>query len=120
MLDILRAAASDEKVELVAWVIMPDHFHAVVAVPGERSLGRFVQLAKGRFAREYNLSSGRQGSVWQDRYHERALRSDEELFTAIEYVHLNPVKAGIVGRETEYEWSSARQVLASPSALSSG
>lgn len=51
MLQTLRDAANDESIDLLAGVIMPDHFHAVVTVPPPKSLGRFVQLVKGRFAR---------------------------------------------------------------------
>jgi REP element-mobilizing transposase RayT len=114
MLQTLLDAADDESIDLLAWIIMPDHFHAVVAVPPAKSLGRFVQLVKGRFAREYNLTTASQGSVWQGRYHERALRSDRELYTAVEYVHRNPVAAGIGPCETDYEWTSARRNGAHP------
>ena len=114
MSQTLHDAAADESIDLIAWVIMPDHFHAIVAVPPPRSLARFVQLVRGGFAREYNLATASQGSVWQGRYHERALRSDRELNAAIEYVHSNPVTAGIVASEAAYEWSSASEMLFAP------
>jgi hypothetical protein len=68
-----------------------------------------MQLIKGRFARLYNDLSTKRGSLWQSRYHERALRDERELAAAIDYVHQNPVTASLSGisRAEDYPWSSA-------------
>ena len=89
---------------LLAFAIMPDHVHLLVAAP---SLGRLVQLIKGRFARAYNVMTGGSGAVWQSRYHERTLRTEEALYGAIEYVHNNPVVAELASDPENYAWSTA-------------
>ena len=91
---------------MLAFTIMPDHVHLILVSPAER-LGLILQLIKGRFARRFNLRSGRSGAVWQSRYHERTLRSDKALANAIEYVHNNPVVARLVAEPSAYRWSSA-------------
>jgi putative transposase len=68
-----------------------------------------MQLLKGRFARRYNQLDGRSGGLWQSRYHERTLLGDDALSNAIEYVHHNPVVAGLVEQPEKYAWSSANQ-----------
>ena len=65
-----------------------------------------MQLIKGRFARAYNLTAGRTGSVWQSRYHERTLRSEAALLDAIEYVRQNPINARLAVDTEDYRWSS--------------
>ncbi len=85
---------------------MPDHMHLILASDTEE-LGRSMQLIKGRFARAYNQTVGRTGPVWQSRYHERMLRSEQALLSAVEYVHQNPVTARLAVNPEDYSWSSA-------------
>lgn len=94
----------EEDLKVVAWAIMPDHFHIVMAVPAGRTFGRAVQMIKGRFAREFNSTRGASGRVWQDRYHERALRDERQLWAAVRYVLNNPVAAGIVADWRDHRW----------------
>ena len=84
----------------------------VVALPPDAKLGRVMQLIKGRFSNRYNKAVGRVGRLWQERYHERALRSERELLAAREYVHLNPVKGGLVADARCFLWSSANPIHA--------
>ena len=109
LLEVIGEVQLEEQFELHSYVVMPDHVHLVVALPIGRSLGRIVQLIKGRFAWRYNRAEGATGKVWQDRYHERALRSEREFASAVEYVHNNPVSRGPAQEVTEYPWSSASQ-----------
>lgn len=107
LLEVVEEVEREENFELHAYVVMPDHLHLVVSLRFGKSLGRMVQLIKGRFAWRYNRSRSRTGKVWQDRYHERALRDERELYSAIAYVHNNPVVAGLVDEDVLYPWSSA-------------
>jgi REP element-mobilizing transposase RayT len=75
------------------------------------NMGRMMQLIKGRFANRYNEFHSSRGRVWQDRYHARVLASERAVATAIEYVHQNPVEAGLATSQMEYQWSSARLIL---------
>jgi putative transposase len=88
---------------------MPDHVHLVVYPGRAKTLSQFMQLVKGRFARFWNVSRGCVGNVWQDRYHERGLRSEAEVRAAIEYVHRNPVAARFAECPEAFRWSSANQ-----------
>src|SRR3990172_3055249 len=92
---------------LFAFVVMPDHVHLVLRSAAAHSIGQVIQLVKGRFSRRYNEMTGKRGRLWQSRYHERALRRESELLEAIEYVHGNPVAAGLVGEAPAFAWSSA-------------
>ena len=107
LLQVIAEVRLEEKITLRAFVIMPDHIHLVIDAPADRSLGHVMQLIKGRFARRYNQQVGFSGELWQGRYHERALRSERELVTAIAYVEGNPVAAALVEEAADYPWSSA-------------
>lgn len=107
LLNVIGEVRHETRFQLLAFVIMPDHVHLVVAVPERLRLSRLMRLIKGRFANRHNRSMRSSGSLWQERYHERGLRSERELVAAIEYVHANPVKAGLVSQAESFPWSSA-------------
>jgi len=107
LMQVIAEVRCETRFELLAFVVMPDHIHLVLALPPRVKVSRVIQLIKGRFAYRYNVGSGRAGALWQARYHEKALRSERALVAAIEYVHNNPVKAGLVGQAESFLWSSA-------------
>lgn len=104
----LVEARDELRFELLAWVIMPDHMHLVVQLPDRVSSDSVMRLVKGRFSRRWNHRRRAGGPLWQTRFHERVLTSERALLAAVEYVHANPVVAGLVDVAGDYEWSSAR------------
>jgi hypothetical protein len=59
-------------------------------------------------AKKYHPKENREYQVWQDRFDDVAVYSDEVLRTKIEYIHNNPVKAGLADSRDSYAYSSAR------------
>ncbi len=102
----LYEVRDDAGLWVLGFSVMPDHVHVVLATKTDE-LGRLMQLIKGRFARAYNQAAGRTGAVWQSRYHERTLRTEAALLSAIEYVTENPVVARLAANAEDYRWSSA-------------
>ena len=107
LLNVLGEVQKGAGVTIYAYVVMPDHLHLVASWPNDQRVSRIMRLMKGRFARRWNRRAGLDGSVWQSRFHERALRSEHSLARAVDYVEWNPVTAGLVGEPAEYSWSSA-------------
>ncbi len=91
---------------LLAWVIMPNHIHAVVQV-GEIPLSRLIERWKGTTARRCNELLARQGKFWQADYFDTLIRDESHLKRAIRYVEQNPVKAGLATTTRQWRWSSA-------------
>jgi putative transposase len=106
-MQVLDEVRSEAGFHLLAFVVMPDHIHLIIIPSSSYRLGQIVQLIKGRFSRRYNEMTERSGRLWQSRYHERALRSEGELLPAIEYMHRNPVVAGLIKEASAFPWSSA-------------
>ena len=89
------------RVNSLAFVVMPDHFHWLVELcQGE--LATVMQSVKGYTARKVNKLRLSRGSLWQDGYHDRALRTDEDLLAAARYLVANPVRAGLVTKVWDY------------------
>lgn len=85
----------------MAWVVMPDHFHWLIELQ-QCSLNELMQKTKSLSTRAVNKSSGRSGSLWQQGYHDRALRRDEDLVKLARYVVANPLRARLVERLGDY------------------
>ncbi len=115
-LDLLKSICIDEGIELLAWCLMDNHVHILVASPMENISHAMRRIGSG-YALYFNLVHGRSGHLFQGRFKSEAVDSDAYLMTVIRYIHQNPMKAGLaVG--CDYQWSSYNDYLAGRFALS--
>ena len=100
VLDSLRWLRTKNYFALDAAVVMPDHIHFVGQLRG-KPLPEVMRILKGFTA--YQLSSsGVSTPVWQDGYHDHALRRSEDYRIKVRYVLNNPVRAGLAERPEDY------------------
>ncbi|TWT90944.1 Transposase IS200 like protein [Pseudobythopirellula maris] len=105
--------------DLVAIVLLPDHLHCLWALPrGDHDFSQRWSRIKAGFTRRYlaaggveaptTISRGVRGErgVWQRRFYERAIRDETHLRRTMDYIHINPVKHGLVARAKDWPWSS--------------
>jgi len=81
---------------------MPDHMHVLVQLGEAISLSTLVNRLKGGAARAVNLVLGRRGPVWQPAFHDRQVRTEDDLETLGRYIIANPLRAGLVSRISDY------------------
>ena len=93
--------------DLLAWVLMPDHAHFVLQ-PKDRTLAEVMRRFKSLSWRRCRLQIGLMERLWQEGFHDRGVRSELALNLMIDYVHLNPVQAGLVRDPDDWSWSSFR------------
>ena len=89
---------------LSAWVLMPDHFHALVQLHSE-SLSRLVNRVKSVSSAAVRREVELPAAIWMRGFHDRALRVEDGLEQVEEYILLNPVRAGL---GDDYPWRSKR------------
>ena len=95
---------------LKAWVVMPNHVHAVVWPMPNRTLSGIVQSWKRETARQANKILNRTGiTFWQPEPFDHWIRNDEEHARCCRYVVNNPVKARLCVTPPDWKWSSAWQ-----------
>ena len=101
-----------ERYRLIAWCIMPNHVHVLIAP--RTSLFKIVQSWKsytGRWAMRKNaeLGLGVPGKAfWMREYWDRFIRDERHFQQVVDYIHCNPVKAGLCREPQDWPWSSAR------------
>ena len=105
--DLLREVKRQDGFAVLAWCVMPSHYHLVLRT-AQVPLSRSMRLIQGRFAQGYNRRHRTLGSVWQERYKAKLIRDTDYVRTAIGYVHLNPVVAGLAAKPKEYRLSGHR------------
>ena len=92
---------------LHSFVIMPDHLHLLLTPGPGMTLERSLQMIKGGFSYRVKKELQRDYEIWQRGFTDRRVRDAAECVGIIEYIHQNPVKAKLVQKAEEYEFSSA-------------
>jgi len=85
----------------LAWVVMPDHFHWLLALE-QGSLAALIMQVKGSSSVAINRTLHQSGRLWQPGFHDRALRREQDLQPLARYIVANPLRAGLVKRLGDY------------------
>jgi REP element-mobilizing transposase RayT len=96
-----------KRYEILAWVVMPNHIHALFKV-GDMPLGKIVGDLKEYTAREANKLLGRRGQFWAEDYWDTFMRDGQHELKSRRYIENNPTKAFLVRDPKDWPWTSAR------------
>jgi REP element-mobilizing transposase RayT len=91
-----------------AWVVMPNHVHALFTPARDWSLSGILQSWKSFTSKEANKLLERNGQFWQEDYFDRYIRDGSHFSDVLTYIERNPVKAGLCGTPEEWAFGSAR------------
>ncbi len=125
MCEALDGARTSARLLLFAYVIMPDHIHALIGSKRKPSeVLRYVNGISGHRIIEYlkksrseaSLAKLRQASgpreykhsLWDHHPNLKLVTTENGLIEKANYIHMNPVRAGLVERAEDYRWSSIR------------
>lgn len=101
----LTRQKSTSTLSLFGYVVMPDHVHLLITPP-HHGLSAMMREFKARTGRQLRDHRGGSGAIWQQRYFDFVLRRVEDFWGKLEYIHRNPVEAGLTRRPEEWLWSS--------------
>jgi len=131
IIDSLNYLIDKNKIRLFAYVIMPDHLHLVMYIPAGESVIDFMRDFKKftsveirklaerenrismleKFNRNAEFAKNQRYKVWMDRYDELILTSERMMGIKVNYINYNPVRAGLVEKQEDWEFSSARNYI---------
>jgi putative transposase len=110
LIDVLRSNVATGKFQLHDFVIMPDHVHLLMTLPGDVTIERAMQLIKGGFSYRLKRDFGYQGEVWQRGFSEVRIRDGQSFLQHRAYIVQNPVKAGLA--DSAEQWPYCYSYLA--------
>jgi putative transposase len=106
--------------EIHAWVVLPDHLHCVIKLPeDDADFSRRWHLIKSGFSRSLPNEKpqaakprrkGERG-IWQRRFWEHLIRDERDYRAHMDYVHINPVRHGLVPRAADWPYSTFHRLV---------
>jgi len=99
--------------KLFGYCLMPNHVHLIIKIKQGKDLQKIIQGLNQTYTIWFNQKYDKIGHLWQGRYKSMLIQNNSYLIDCIEYVELNPVRAGLVKKPTSYLWSSCHSRLQS-------
>ncbi len=110
---IIRERRAEHGFLLTAWVFLPDHWHAILYPSHPLTISQVMESIKDATTKRINRFRGEAGRLLQPRFFDRALRTVKEYNEKVQYIHLNPVRAGLVSSPEDWPWSSVHDYTGS-------
>ncbi|MFN7170259.1 MAG: transposase [Candidatus Omnitrophota bacterium] len=101
----------DKLVEIIAYCIMPTHFHLILKQIKENGISIFMKNVLDSYSRYFNILHKRKGPLWEGRFKRVNIKTDEQLYHLTRYIHLNPVTAYLVNKPEDWPASSYWEYL---------
>jgi len=109
-LSYLESATERYGAVIHAYCLMNNHFHLLLETPAG-NLSQIMRHINGAYTTYFNIKRKRAGHLFQGRFKAILVEADEYAKELSRYIHLNPVRVGIVTRPEEYQWSSYRYFI---------
>jgi len=110
--ELIPEACARLPMRVLAYCVMPNHFHLVLWPSADGDLSRWMQWFLTSHVRRYHRHYHTSGHVWQGRFKAFPIAEDNHLRAVLRYVERNPLRAGLVARAEEWPWSSLRLLAA--------
>lgn len=105
---MIRENKDEYHVEIYSYCIMSNHSHLIIKSEIEE-LSMFMSKILAKYAKYYNYKHNRNGHVFQNRFGSECIENEKYFLNCLRYIHMNPVKAGMVSWLTDYQYSSIRE-----------
>ncbi len=106
MIEVLESSRRRLGFSLCGYVLMPDHWHVLIGSRSPLTISQVLHDVKKSSARKLHGRRRTEAPLWQHQFWDRFVRHAKEFNERLEYMHLNPVRKGLVTRPEEWRWSS--------------
>ena len=96
---------------IIAYCLMPNHYHLLVRQDGDDPTGLLPQRVFNSYTKAYNQSYSHTGTLFESRFKIKHVDDDSYLVYLCKYIHINPVKAGLVEKPEDWDFSNYQEFL---------
>jgi putative transposase len=107
-LELVDKYRKEYGVSVMAYCLMPNHFHLLICQKIGGSISKFLQTTFNAYTQAVNVQRKRSGTLFQGRAKARRIEDDSVALHLVRYFHLNPVEAGLVDAPGSWEFSDFR------------
>lgn len=118
-LQLIKKYEENYSINVLAYCIMNNHAHLLIYTEDITQMAKFMHKVNGIYAQHYNKNENRVGVVFRNRYVSQPIYDERYLIQCIKYIHMNPVKAGIVEKCEEYIYSTCKEYFQNTGAAKS-
>jgi len=108
---IVKWSTGDKIVQICAYCIMPTHIHLIIKQLKEDGASTFMGNLQNSYARYFNTKRKRKGPLWEGKFKNVLVKTDEQLLHLTRYVHLNPTTASLVDKPEDWPASSYKEYI---------
>jgi len=101
----------EQLVNIIAYCLMPTHIHLIVKQVKDNGISIFMSNVLNSYTRYFNSKYKRKGPLWEGRFKNVLVQTNEQILHLTRYVHLNPVTAHLVDRAEEWLASSYKEYI---------
>lgn len=105
-LEVLKTRKEKYNFKLYAYCLLPQHYHLLIEPTQTENLSKIMQAINTSYSLYFNKKHNRFGHLISGRFKGRLFNKDERLLHQSIYLHLNPLRAGLVQKSEAYKWSS--------------
>lgn len=111
--EAIRQARIHKPFHVDAWVVLPDHMHAIWTLPpGDHDCSSRWRAVKIAFSKALHKAAVPGGAIWERRYRDYRVASDEDYARLVDYVHTDAVRHGLCEQAADWQWSSLHRFVA--------
>ncbi len=107
----LLGIEKDKLVNIISYCFMPTHIHLVLKGLKSQAISTFMRKILNSYAKFFNNKTKRKGPLWQSRFKNILVETDEQLIHLTRYIHLNPTTAYLADKPEDWKFSSYREFL---------
>jgi putative transposase len=114
--EAIRQARIRKPFHVDAWVVLPNHAHAIWTLPpGDHDCStrwRAVKIAFSKALHKAGMAGPDHRAIWERHYRDYRVGDDAEYAALVDYVHANPLRHGMCGSAADWQWSSLHRFVA--------
>lgn len=98
-------------VEIIAYCFMPTHIHLILKQTKQNGISIFMNNILNSYTRYFNVKTKRKGPLWESRFKNVVIKTNEQILHLTRYIHLNPVTARLIDKPQDWNFSSYKEFL---------